>query len=58
MVKKCIICEKEAKYEVKGGNGFYCEECAEENFGDVSYLVKMEEEAQRLKIAIKGRLSE
>ena len=56
MGKKCIICEKEAVYQIKDTADFYCVECAEENFGDLSLLVKVEEEAQRLKEAIKEKL--
>jgi len=49
MAKRCIICNKAAKYRVKDTPEYYCDECAEENFGDISLLVKVEEEAQRLK---------
>ena len=50
MGKKCIICgEEEAVYKIKDTSDFYCEECAQENFSDLSVLVKVEEEAQRLK---------
>ena len=49
MVKKCIICESEAVYKIKDNPDFYCQECAEENFADLTMLVKVEEEAQRLK---------
>lgn len=45
MPKKCIICGDEAAYRIKDNADFYCEECAEENFGDISYLEKIEEEA-------------
>ena len=56
MRKKCIICEKEAEYEVKGSNSHYCKECAKDYFGDISYLIRIEEEAQRLKKVIKDKL--
>jgi hypothetical protein len=49
MTKKCIICTKPAVYRIKDTPDFYCDECAEENFGDVSMLIKVEEEAQKLK---------
>lgn len=56
MAKKCLICEKPAEYEIKGGSASYCENCAKESFSDVSFLVKVEEEAQRLKEVLKGRM--
>lgn len=55
MPKKCIICNKKATYRVKDTPDFYCEECAEENFAELSMLVNVEEEAQRLKEFIKQR---
>ncbi len=58
MDKKCIICEKPASYKIKDTNDFYCEECAEENFGDLSMLVKVEEEVTKLKEVIKEKLKE
>lgn len=49
MGKKCIICgEGEAVYKIKDTSDYYCEECAQENFSDLSVLVKVEEEAKRL----------
>ena len=57
MPKKCIICEKEATYKVKGSSDYYCVECAKENFSDVSFLQKVEEEAQQLKQVIKERMN-
>jgi len=42
-------CEDKAKFVVKGTNDFYCEECAKENFGDLSVLVAVEEKASALK---------
>ena len=42
-VKKCLICEEEAKFAIKSTNDYYCEECAQDQFGDISYLVKIEE---------------
>jgi hypothetical protein len=56
MVKKCIICDKEAIYKIKDNPDFYCQECAEENFSDLDLLVKVEEEAQRLKAALKEKM--
>ncbi len=58
MAKKCIICGKEALYRIKDGNEFYCEECAEENFDDLSALQKVEEQAVKLKAVIDKNISE
>ena len=59
MAKKCIICEeKEAKLQIKDSKESYCEECAEESFGDISVLVRIEEEAKRLKKIIEKNLSQ
>lgn len=58
MAKKCLICEGQAEYEVKGGSASYCENCAKESFSDVSFLVKVEEEAQKLKEVIKERMND
>ena len=49
MVKKCMICGEEAIYKIKDTPDYYCPECAEENFSDLDMLVKVEEEAQKLK---------
>ena len=46
-VKKCLICEEEAKFAIKSTNDYYCEECAQDQFGDISYLVKIEEARQQ-----------
>jgi len=56
MGKKCIICRKEAEFRIKDTPDYYCEECAEENFADLSVLVKVEEEARKLKELIKEKL--
>ncbi len=58
MPKKCIICESEAVYKIKDTSDYYCEECAEENFAEISVLVKVEEEAQRLREAIKEKMTD
>ena len=58
MVKKCIICEAEAVYKIKNTPDYYCEGCAEENFSDLDLLVKVEEEAQRLKEALKEKMGD
>ena len=43
MGKKCLICSGVAEYAIKDTSDFYCKECAEEQFGDLSLLVKIEE---------------
>lgn len=58
MVKKCIICSKEATFQIKDTSDFYCQECAEESFADLSVLIKVEEEAQRLKKFIKEKIKD
>lgn len=57
MGKKCIICNEDATYKIKDSSDYYCQECAEDNFADLSVLVTLEEEAQRLKELIKEKLS-
>ena len=47
--KRCILCDAEAKYCIKGSSECYCEECAIENFGDITYLVKVDDIAKELK---------
>jgi hypothetical protein len=56
MVKKCVDCTDEAKYKIKDTSEYYCKECAEEHFADLSLLISVEEEAQRLKEYIKEKL--
>lgn len=46
MTKKCIICGKKAEFKIKGANEYYCEECAEENFGELELLEKIGEEGK------------
>ncbi|MBR9683157.1 DUF5319 domain-containing protein [Candidatus Woesearchaeota archaeon] len=57
MVKKCIICSKEAEFKIKDCNEFYCEECAEEHFADLSLLQGIEEEARALKKVVLDNLN-
>jgi len=58
MAKKCIICnEIEAIYRIKDTSDYYCQDCAEENFADTSILLKVEEEAQRLKEYVEKNLN-
>ncbi|MFH1682931.1 MAG: hypothetical protein ABIA37_03980 [Candidatus Woesearchaeota archaeon] len=49
MVKKCMICGEKAEFRIKDCSDFYCQECAEENFADLSLLQRVEEEALALK---------
>ncbi len=58
MAKKCIMCGEEAKYCIKDTSDYYCEECAVDSFNDISVLVKVEEQAQRLKELIKEKMKE
>ena len=44
MAKKCIICDAEAIFLIKGSNESYCETCAKEYFSDLSLLQTVEEE--------------
>ena len=56
MGKKCIICDVEAIYKIKDTSDFYCQECAEENFSDLDLLIKIEEDAKRLKAFLKEKM--
>ncbi len=56
MNKHCIICNEGAVYKIKDTSDYYCDSCAEENFADISLLVKVEEEAQKLKQIVEERL--
>lgn len=58
MGKKCVVCDAEAIYKIKDTSDYYCEECAQENFADLSLLVKVEEEAQRLKTFVEQQEKE
>jgi hypothetical protein len=58
MAKRCIICDAEAAYCIKGTSECYCQECATEHFGDITMLVKVEDEAQRLKSFIDERIGD
>ena len=58
MTKRCIICNEEAKFHIKDTSDFYCQSCAEENFADLSILMNVEEEAQRLKEVIKEKTND
>ena len=56
MAKKCVVCDAQADFRIKDTSEFYCQECAEDNFSDISLLMEVEEQAQQLKETIKKRL--
>lgn len=56
MAKKCIICGKPAEFSIKDSSEAYCTECAEENFGDISLLLKIEQEASKLKKFVETKI--
>lgn len=58
MTKKCIVCGAEAVYKIKDSPDYYCLGCAEENFSDISMLVNVEEEAQKLKKFVADKIGE
>jgi hypothetical protein len=58
MGKKCIICGNDARFQIKDTSDYYCDECAEEQFDDLSLLVKVDDEAKRLKKIIDKEDSE
>lgn len=58
MAKRCVVCGEEAKYQIKDTSDYYCEDCAGENFADISMLLRIEEEANRLKELLKNKLEE
>jgi len=58
MGKKCIIYHEEAIFRIKDTADYYCQECAEDNFADLTLLVKMEEEAQRLQEFVHEKMSD
>ncbi len=49
MAKKCIMCGEPATYKIKDSSEFYCEECAHMQFGDIAMLVKVQDDAKKLK---------
>lgn len=58
MAKKCIICGNKAEFKIKNGSESYCGECAGMQFGDVGMLVRLEEEAKKLKKYIEDKQDE
>lgn len=57
MAKKCVICGSKAELCVKDSSEYYCSSCAEDSFSDVKMLVKIEEDAARLKNFVDDRLT-
>jgi len=55
MTKHCIICNDPATFKIKDTPDYYCQNCAEENFADLTVLVSVEEEAQKLKVYLKEK---
>lgn len=58
MGKKCMICGEEAKFVIKDSSDYYCDECARENFSDLSVLVNVEEQATRIKKMVEERIEQ
>jgi len=58
MGKRCIICDEDAKFAIKGTSDFYCEECAKEHFSDISVLVQVEEQAKKIKELVEENVPE
>ena len=56
MPKKCIICDNEAVFCIKDTSDYYCEECAKEQFSDISYLQNIEEQARKLKEVVDEKM--
>jgi hypothetical protein len=56
MVKRCIVCNADAKFKIKDTSDYYCHDCAEENFSDLTMLLKLEDEAQKLKQFLKLKM--
>ncbi|MBW2983898.1 hypothetical protein KY361_02185 [Candidatus Woesearchaeota archaeon] len=58
MPKKCILCEKEAEYCIKGSSESYCKECAVEQFQDVDYLQRIEKQSKKVVSLIADAMEE
>jgi len=56
MVKKCIICDEPATFCIKDSSECYCTTCAKENFNDLSYLLRVENQAKIVKKLIQDQL--
>ncbi|UCH12658.1 MAG: hypothetical protein JSW18_01550 [Candidatus Omnitrophota bacterium] len=58
MPKKCILCDKEAEYSIKGCSESYCKQCAIEQFHDVDYLQRIQEESKKIVALVDDALEE
>ena len=58
MDKKCSICGVKAKFAIKDTSDYYCEECAEDSFDDVSVLIKIDEQAKKLKAFVDEKIED
>jgi hypothetical protein len=56
--KKCLICGEEGEYIIKNTSDVYCKDCATDCFSDLSFLQKVEEQAQELKQLVKEKMEE
>ena len=56
MTKRCIVCNAGAEFRIKDTSDFYCQDCAEENFADLTMLINVEEEAQRFRQVLQSRM--
>ena len=43
---------------IRGTGNSYCESCAKDSFGDLTFLVKVKEEARRLKDLVDKQIGE
>ncbi len=43
-MKKCVVCEEQAFLRIKDTSDYYCKECAEDNFEDISVLLRISDE--------------
>ena len=53
-----MICDASATHKIKDTADYYCQECAEENFSDLTLLVAVEEEAQKLKEFLREKMDD
>lgn len=57
-MKRCVICGEPAKYSIKDTNDYYCKDCADENFSDLSVLSVIEGRAKILKKIIDKKVND
>ncbi len=41
-MKRCTLCNSAAEFVVKGSSEYYCNECAEMQFGSIEMFVPLE----------------